>query len=69
MIEEKTLLGFTMEFNGSLESSDEAFNWIKRINQKIKEKEDMEWLEYVHKRIAGYADTVDEVQQLINEVE
>jgi len=42
MIEEKTLLRFGIVFNDSLESSDEAFNWMKRINQKIKEKKDME---------------------------
>ena len=79
MIEEKTLLRFGIVFNDSLESSDEAFNWMKRINQKIKEKKDMEqlryrgplkkWLGLINRRIDKEADTVDGIQRLIKRVE
>ncbi len=48
MIEEKKLVVFGVYFRESLKSSSEAFTWIKKINQKIKEKKSLKELIYQH---------------------
>lgn len=59
MLEQKTLSEFTMGFYDSLYSNEEAFNWIKRFNQKMKEMKEIILLGYKHQRVDEVGTTVE----------
>ena len=62
---------FTLKLNGYLCNDNDAYELIKQYNQLIKYKQYLEQLWYSYNRFGGwnYADTKQEIEELIDEID